>query len=168
MTDRNGGQLWWARPRQVLRRVLALDDSPHCKALGVAIGMFVGLTPTVGLQIVIVLTLAWLTRRLFSFNVSAALVTVYVSNPVTVLPIYWLNYQVGTLFVAGHANRETFDRILRYDGWRAWLAALEALFVEIGLPLVVGSLVVATVAALLTYPLVVWTLGRLSHEAESA
>ena len=86
-------------PRSLLRKILLLDDTAHSIALGTAIGMFIGMTPTVGIQMILVLCLAFATRPLFHFNKVAALLTVYISNPFTVLPIYWFNYSIGTYFV---------------------------------------------------------------------
>ena len=49
---------WLQSPRALLNTILRLDDTPQSIALGTAIGMFVGLTPMVGLQMAIVL-LKW-------------------------------------------------------------------------------------------------------------
>ena len=120
MTARNR-PTWWVGPLTLLRRILMLDDTPHSIAMGVTVGMFIGITPTVGIQMVLVMLLAALTWRFFQFNRMAALLTVYVSNPITTLPIYYFNYKVGT-------------------------------------PLVVGSLIVATVCAAISYPAMRWAL----------
>ena len=150
---------WLCRtPRTLMRQILALDDTDHSKALGVAIGMFVGMTPTVGIQMIIVLVIAVLTSRLFQFNRVAALLTVYISNPLTMLPIYWLDYKVGTWFIDGSATREQFAKILQYDSFAAWWQTILGLFVTIGAPLIVGSLVVATFCGVLTYPIMRWLL----------
>jgi len=144
---------WWSSPRTILRTILTLDDTPHSVALGTAIGMFIGMTPTVGIQMILVMVAAYLTRPFFSFNRVAALVTVYLSNPLSVVPIYWFDYKVGTWFIAGTATREDFEKILHYDGLAGWWNALCALFVDVGAPLIVGSLIVATVSGCATYPL---------------
>lgn len=89
---------WFSDPRQWLRAMLMLDDSSHRIALGAAIGMFIAMTPTVGIQMLLVLLLAVATRRWFRFNKVAALLMVYVSNPLTVVPIYWFSYKVGTIY----------------------------------------------------------------------
>ena len=93
--------LSWYSPRYLLRAILMLDGSPHSIALGTAIGMFIALTPTVGIQMLIVIGFAFLVRPLFRFNKMAALMTVYISNPLTVVPLYWFNYKVGTIFLEG-------------------------------------------------------------------
>ena len=72
---------WWSDPRSLLRHILMLDDTPHSIALGTAIGMFIGMTPTVGIQMILVIVFAFLVKPLFTFNRIAALITVYISNP---------------------------------------------------------------------------------------
>ena len=39
----------------IVYRILHADDTPHRLALGIALGVFVAWTPTVGLQMVLVL-----------------------------------------------------------------------------------------------------------------
>ncbi len=145
-------------PRRVLRSLMMIDDAPHSIALGTAIGMFIGLTPTVGAQMILVVVFAFLTRRLFRFNQVAALLTVYISNPVTMIPMYVFNYKVGRLFVEGHGDVSKFGKILEYDGLSEWWNAVVGLFVEFGTPLVVGSVVVASIGGALTYPSMMWLL----------
>lgn len=143
---------WWLDPRSWLRAILMLNDSPHSIALGTAIGVFIALTPTVGIQMLLVLLVGLLTRPLFRFNQVAGLIAVYLSNPLTMIPIYWFNYRIGTLFSQETVTRPEFIRMLRYDGFSEWWATISGLFVTVGTPLVVGSLVVATVGGGITYP----------------
>ena len=154
---------WWSSPRTLLRTILMLDDTPHAVALGTAIGMFIGLTPTVGIQMILVVVFSLLTRRIFGFSRVAALITVYISNPLTVAPIYWFNYQVGTLFLPGNVTREAFAEILHYRGFSEWWDAIVTLFVDVGGPLIVGSLVIASIVGVLTYPVMRWLLHSLGH-----
>lgn len=154
--------IWlWRAPRTLLWQILALEDTDHSKALGVSIGMFIGMTPTVGIQMILVMVTAVLTSRLFQFNRVAALLTVYISNPLTMLPIYWMDYKVGTLFFSGNATRDQFRQILEYDGFEQWWQTILGLFVTIGTPLIVGSLIVATTCSLLTYPIMRWLLHQI-------
>ena len=149
MTERGG---WWKSPRMLLRTILQLDDTPHSIALGTAIGMWLGMTPTVGIQMGLVMLFAFLSRPLFRFNVMAAIVTVYVSNPITMVPIYWFNYKVGTLFIKGMVSKEHFSGVMKSDQIRdSWTAVL-TLIKDLGWPLVLGSLIVATICSLMTYP----------------
>ncbi len=144
----------WSSPRVVLRRLLALDDMPHAIALGAAIGMLFGLTPTVGLQTAEVILFALITRKLFYFNRAAALTFIYVSNPFTTAPIYYGLYWVGCCFVPGEATLEQFQQILTFDDFSGWWQALTDLATDIGRPLVIGTLCVAPSAAIATYPLI--------------
>ena len=147
---------WWSSPRTLLRHILMLDDAPHSIALGTAIGMFIGMTPTVGIQMILVIVVAFLTQSLFRFNRVAALITVYISNPLTVAPIYFFHYIVGTLFVGGNITWNEFSEKLRSNSdlgwWQEWWEKINWLFVEVGAPLILGSLVVATVLGIATYP----------------
>lgn len=143
---------WWKSPRMLLRTILQLDDTPHAIALGTAIGMWIGMTPTVGIQMGLVMLVAFLTRPLFRFNVMAAIVTVYISNPITMIPIYWFNYEVGSLFIEGMVTRDQFSGVMKSEKIQdSWTAALTLVY-DLGWPLVIGSLVVATVCSVITYP----------------
>lgn len=150
---------WWS-PRALLRRILMLHDSPHSIALGTAIGMGIGMTPTVGLQLIMVTILAALTYKLFYFNRAAALLTVYISNPLTVVPIYYVLFRVGNLFVPGEVTREELAAVLRYDGFDGWWQAVTRLAAEIGGPLLAGTVIVAPICGLVTYPVMLWLVKK--------
>lgn len=143
---------WWSSPRALMRYILGLDDTHHSIAMGTTVGMFIGMTPTVGIQMIIVMCVAILTKRFFEFNRVAALITVYISNPVTMIPIYYLDYKVGTVFFGGDVSRDEFAKILEYESFAGWWTTIVDLFVGIGVPLIVGSLVVAALCSAVTYP----------------
>lgn len=155
---------WYSSPRTLLRTILMLDDTPHSIALGTTIGVFIGITPTVGVQMILVMLLAVLVSPLFQFNRVAALLTVYISNPLTFVPLYWFNYEVGTLFVAGELTRDELRGILNYSNFSQWWETVVLLIVEVGGPLIIGSLVVASVCAVLTYPAMLWLLRRVRED----
>jgi uncharacterized protein (DUF2062 family) len=137
----------------LLRYVLSLDDSAHHIALGTAMGMFIGLTPTVGIQMAITIVVYYLCLPFFRFNCKAAIVTVYISNPLTMVPLYWFDYRVGQ-FVFGGADitQDRIREIITYDGFAEWWRAIVTLFVDLGVPMFAGSLIVASVGAAVTYP----------------
>jgi hypothetical protein len=147
-------------PRALLRSILMLDDTPHSVALGTAIGMFIGMTPTVGIQMIIVMVMAFLTRPPFSFNRVAAVLTVYVTNPLTFIPIYWFNYQVGTRFIPSDVSYDDFVEIVQFDSHEKWSERAMSLITDLGAPLLVGCLLVAIVSSVLTYPTMRWLLRR--------
>jgi uncharacterized protein len=151
---------WWLDPRSWLRAILMLNDTPHSIALGTAIGVFIALTPTVGIQMLLVLLVGLITRPLFRFNQMAGLIAVYLSNPLTMIPIYWFNYRIGTLFSKETVTRAEFIRMFQYEGFSEWWRTITGLFVTVGTPLVVGSLIVAAVGGGITYPLMRLLLQR--------
>jgi uncharacterized protein (DUF2062 family) len=138
--------------------VLGLEDTPHQIALGVAVGFFWGMTPTVGVQMMLVLAFYYLCKPLFSFNVKASLVTVYISNPLTMLAIYWFDYEVGTLFVDGDLTRSELAAVLEYDSFAEWWETVKGLVLRVGWPMLIGSAVVGTASALASYPITRWLI----------
>ncbi len=72
-------------------RFLRLRGSPEQIAWGAAVGFFVGMTPTVGIQMYIAVAIA----AFFRINKVAAAAAVWISNPATVVPIYGLDYKIG-------------------------------------------------------------------------
>ena len=68
---------------RMFRSILMLEDTPHSIALGTAIGLFIAWTPTVGIHMILVVSLALFLRA----NKVAGLIAVYISNPLTLAPI---------------------------------------------------------------------------------
>lgn len=157
---------WWS-PRALMRRILMSHDSPHAIALGTAIGMAIALTPTVGLQVVLVAITVALTRKLFYFNRAAAVITVYVSNPITMVPIYYLLFLAGTIFVPGEITREELDSVLHYDGFSDWWKSVKQLASDIGGPLLVGTAILAPISGLVTYPIALKIVKRFRGKTNS-
>jgi hypothetical protein len=76
-------------------RFVRLRGLPEEIARGVALGIFIGMTPTFGLQMVIALFLAYLLRE----NRLAAILGVWITNPVTAPFIYAIEYEMGRLLL---------------------------------------------------------------------
>ena len=72
-------------------RFLRLHGSPEQIAWGAAVGLFVAMTPTMGIQTYLAVPLA----ALFKINKVAAAATVWLTNPVTAPFIYGFNYMAG-------------------------------------------------------------------------
>ena len=71
--------------------VLHTDDSPHRIALGAALGLFVAFSPLFGFHMLLVLALCFALRA----NKLVAIIFVWVSNPFTIVPIYYPSYLLG-------------------------------------------------------------------------
>ena len=152
MTDAPADTRWWTSPRQMVRRLLMLDDTPHSIALGTAVGMFVGLTPTVGIQMILVGLLAVILRPFFRFNISAGMITVYISNPITMLPLYALFYSTGTMLLGTGSSGPVDFQAGFTEHLGDTRALMQFVFVDVGWPMVIGSLLVASIGAGITYP----------------
>ncbi len=95
-----GGSLSWARLKAVVvHRVLGVQDTPHRIAWGMAIGTVIAFTPTIGLQIMLYLAFATLLRA----NKISGVPILFISNPVTALPLYWFCWRVGA-FLLGRSG----------------------------------------------------------------
>jgi uncharacterized protein (DUF2062 family) len=77
--------------RYLYLRFLRLRGSAKDVARGMALGVFIGITPTMGVQMPIALFFAMLLKE----NKIAALIGVWISNPMTAIPIYTYNFKIG-------------------------------------------------------------------------
>lgn len=125
-----------------------LQGDPRRIALGAALGIFIGVTPTIPFHTVLVLSLAPLLR----VSVIAAYMGIWVSNPLTWVPQYLLAYEVGRyvvfrggpLRIPAQANLVAFLDLL----WRG------------GLALQVGGLLISLPPAIAAYFFTLWAVKR--------
>lgn len=121
-------------------------------ALGLAVGVFIALTPTLGVQLV----LAGLAAYLLRVNIPLALGGCFITNPATAVFIYGFEYQVGVWLLGPPepTELEGLSRILRT-------------VVTHGKPMWAGSILCGGFAALVSYLLVMglWTgVGKLKSD----
>lgn len=140
---------------------------------GAAIGVFVAMTPTMGIQMYIVAVLWVFCRSLlrFHFNLPIAVAMVWISNPVTMVPLYYGFLATGELFLgldpAFGGDFAEFRRIFQEargnastDWSRALIGGIALLFWRFGWPMLVGSLVWALPLAAITYPVTTFAMLR--------
>lgn len=101
-------------------------------------GVFAGMLPLFGLQIIIAMALAFVVRG----NKPIAALSTWVSNPLTYAPIYWLNFQVGWWIVG--------KPILDIHALNSWQTALTQGGLAASI-LMLGSLWMAAILSALTY-----------------
>jgi uncharacterized protein (DUF2062 family) len=139
--------------RYYYTRFKRLQGSTHALALGSAIGAAIGVTPTVPFHIILVLALTPLLR----INPIAGILAVnVVSNPLTIIPQYYLAWKIGDFFLPGRLNwekiRDTLTQINLHRigecfelvgsmGWDALLVMLT------------GGLIMAVPTGAITYTL---------------
>lgn len=161
--------VWRKTRRFVLHNVLHADDTPHRIALGLGLGIFIALTPTVGVQMIIALALA----ALFRANKAVCVPMVWLTNPVTIIPIYATCYRLGA-FILGRVTPDADTEVqavigpiveaVNSAGWSAFLAwsfwsDLGTAFMKFGSELWIGCLIVATIAGILGYVASYWTVS---------
>jgi uncharacterized protein len=117
-------------------------------AKGLALGVFIGMTPTMGAQIILTGIAACILR----VNIPIALAGSLVTNPFTAPIIYPLQYQLGVWLVGSPDVEEL----------RGYTGMLRA-FVRYAKPLWTGSLVSGAVASALAYAAVALIWREVRH-----
>jgi hypothetical protein len=129
-------------------KFLRLQDDPRKVAWGMALGVFIGITPTVPFHLVSVLFLAPLLR----VSPVAAVLGLQIGNPLTLPAIYLASYKVGHFFLhqgvpLSLPETYTLDNLMDLL-WRG------------GLALQLGGLIIAAPPALASYFLTIWIIKR--------
>jgi uncharacterized protein (DUF2062 family) len=136
-------------------QLFRIKDTPRALALGVAVGVFFGFVPLVGLKTLLALGVA----RLLRGNLLAAVIAVTLHDallPVAPLLLRW-EYDLGYWLLSHphdlppHLRRHHHNPLT----WLHW-----STFFTVGRPLLVGSLVFAAPAAVVLYYLSLLGLGR--------
>jgi uncharacterized protein len=141
---------------KLVQAILRLQDTEHSIALGTAIGLFVAWTPTVGIHMILVVGLTMLLRA----NKAAGLIAVYLSNPLTIVPMYWIDYWLGALVLHQELTYAELQSILHYHGWDGFKVAFWRVCVELAGPMWLGGLVLALVHAIPGYYVTRWAVVR--------
>lgn len=130
---------------------------------GVAAGLFFGILVPFG-QI----PLAALASIIFRVNLPVAAFSTLISNPLTFPPLYLLAYRIGDV-LTGSEPVPSLKQIqsdvqqavaIQERGFSGWFSFLIDWLQSVGLPLIIGLVVLATTAGLLGYFIVdtVWKL----------
>ena len=157
--------------------LMMLNDTPHGIAMGVAVGVFVGLTPTVGLQMAIVAFISLFIRC----NRTAGCAMVWISNPVTMVPLYYGNYLVGAGLLERFSGMqamgwsdfygdiaEAFIYPHWYENMAAMILAFGRMTIDLAMPLWFGSVIVAVVFSVPSYFIVLALVKRYRRRREPA
>ena len=129
-----------------IRQLLGIKDTPHAVALGVAVGVFFGFVPLVGLKTLLTLGVSRLLRG--SLLAAAIAVTLHdVLLPVTPLLLRW-QYDLGYLLLSRphqfpphlHLHVQNLSVLLHWSS-----------FFTVGRPLLVGSIVLAAPVCVVSY-----------------
>ncbi|MGB3450047.1 MAG: DUF2062 domain-containing protein [Giesbergeria sp.] len=138
---------WLGRLRPWLDQHDVFSFTREPLARGIAIGMLCGLIPG-PLQILGSLGIcAWLRG-----NVIAAVIATAYTNPLTIVPLYWLAFQIGAFLLPGQQIMPPF--VAPEGGMGDWAVGLGAWMSALGWPLLVGLPVLACLLAANAYALV--------------
>ena len=138
---------WLRRMRPWLDRHDVLSFTREPLARGIAIGMLCGLIPG-PLQILGSIALcAWLRGNV----IAAALATIY-TNPLTIVPLYWLAFQIGSLFLPGQHTMPPFE--MPSGDFSQWASGMGAWMTALGWPLLLGLPLLGLFLAANAYALV--------------
>jgi hypothetical protein len=133
-------------------RLIRLQSTPHALARGLAVGVFAGAFPIFGFQTLVALLLA----VPFQGNKIVAAAGTWWSNPLTYVPIFAFNYQVGqgVLGSAGQSGGE-----FAAASWQSWMDW----GMEVVSRLFLGSAIVGLIVAIFSYFLGLWLAVRLQR-----
>ena len=93
------------------------EGSPYQRALGLGVGIFSGCFPFFGFQTLIGIFLA----KIYKVNTLLAALGTWISNPFTYVPLYWLNYRVGSFLLNKNKTIVDFRDITTEQLWsKGW------------------------------------------------
>ncbi len=124
-----------------------LQGDPRSLAWGMALGVFIGVTPTVPFHTIMALTLAPLLR----VSPVTAYLGIWIMNPLTMAPMYWAAYKVGRVLLS--SSRPQIPAVLDFQ-------ARLHIFWHNGLALQLGGIIIAIPSAIISYFLTLWVVQR--------
>jgi len=127
-----------ARTDRFLKKIRTLQGDPHYIALGMAVGVFMGITPTVPLQTIIAVVLALILKA----SKPAAVIGTLTANPLT-LPVFYIgSYKVGK-FLLG----DPIPTDIQYES----VAAFLKLGTDMTIAMLAGGVLLGLVPGIATY-----------------
>lgn len=126
-------------------KLLRLRGTPHSIALGAAIGIFIGITPTIPFHTIAILAITLRTRTSF---IAGFITSILVCNPLTYVPQYYLSLVIGNILTPYHLSWDRIKQVLDIVLSDATLLARINAILSLGYEAVTVMLVGGTVLAL--------------------
>ena len=143
---------FWRFIKYYFVRFKRLQGSPHALAGGTAIGVFVGLTPTIPFHTVLIVFFSLLSR---TSALAGIIVSWIVCNPFTYLPIYYLSAVVGNHLTPYELNLKNVQASLQQAMAGAGIEHSLAILIQSGYEAVVvmgvGGICIALPVAAVSY-----------------
>ncbi|MBN2136885.1 MAG: DUF2062 domain-containing protein [Sedimentisphaerales bacterium] len=143
--------------RRIYHRFLQIRGRPREIALGLALGLFVGMSPTLGFQMVIAVSIA----ALLKWNKISAAIGVWVTNPVTAPIIYTITYVTGAKFL-GHDEVFQLPKEFSFDV----VLGLFRKTPEVMLAMTAGGIIIGLPVAIAGYYLAYALITRYRRHAQ--
>lgn len=99
------------------KNLVSMKGNPSKIALSLALGIFVGVMMPMGFQVIIVVPLA----LVLNLNLLIALTATLISNPLTVLPLYFIIIQVGEFLTQINISWEKIEMVIEHPGMKNFL-----------------------------------------------
>ena len=142
------------RLKALFLRLKELQGDPRYLAMGMAIGVFVGVTPTIPFHTVIALALAFIFRG----SKPAAAIGVWFANPVTI-PIFYIgSFKVGTFIL---------NKPIPFDVKFESISELMTLGLDVTIAMVLGGAILGILPAIIAYILTYRIMTRVREKARS-
>ncbi len=136
-------------------RVKNLQGDPHFVAMGMAVGVFVGIAPIIPFRTIMAIVLAYILKG----SRPAALLGSLIGNPFAIVFIYYACYKVGNIFLGGtlaaeesvktlidiiKQDIELYDKIL-------FFADFAKTQLKVFLAMIVGGFIIGIPAGIFSY-----------------
>ena len=119
-------------------KVKKLRGEPHYIATGMAIGVFVGITPTIPFHTVIAVAMAFI----FKGSKPAAAIGVWIANPITIPILYIGSFKFGTLLL---------NRPIPFNVKFESINELLSLGLDVTIAMVIGGAILGIVPGIISY-----------------
>jgi uncharacterized protein (DUF2062 family) len=124
--------------REFIKRAKTLEGDPHYVAMGMAVGVFVSLTPTIPFHTVIAVALAFALKG----SKPAAVIGVWFCNPITA-PFFYLGcYQVGMLIL---------DKPISFDAKYITIQELMKMGWDVTAAMMIGGVILGIIPGIVAY-----------------
>ena len=126
------------RLKELFVRIKELQGDPRYIATGMAIGVFVGVTPTIPFHTLIAIALAFVFRG----SKPAAAIGVWFANPITIPLFYIGSFKLGTLIL---------NRPIPFDVKFESITELMTLGLDVTIAMIVGGAILGILPAVIAY-----------------
>lgn len=142
--------------REFIERAKTLQGDPHYVAMGMAIGVFISITPTVPFHTIIAVALAFILKG----SKPAAAIGVWFCNPITIPFFYLGSYQTGMFIL---------DKSIPFDAKYITIQELMRLGWDVAIAVIIGGLILGIIPGIAAYFITrkIFTKIRMRKKLES-